>query len=268
MKLYLAADIEGSCGFSKFSEGFSGDPNYDYFRRQMTQEVTAACRGALRAGADEILIHDAHGTARNIDPAALPKHTQLLRGSVGDPFAMLSGLKETGADAVMLTGFHSGAGTTGNPASHTFNRSTARILLNGSVMSEMLFDVYTAASLGIPTCFISGDEALCEQAKLLLPGVTVVPTVTGMGAASRSPHPEAALAAIEAAAEKAAGGNFTGCLPALPDTFTMQITFREWTDAYFNSFYPGIRQLDPYTLEYTAGSWYEMLVMVHFVLDK
>ncbi len=39
----------------------------------MTREVGAACRGALSAGAEGILVKDAHDSARNIDPAGLPR---------------------------------------------------------------------------------------------------------------------------------------------------------------------------------------------------
>lgn len=268
MRVYISADIEGSCGFSKLEEGSIGKPNYEYFRNQMTQEVAAACRGALQAGAKEVLVHDAHGTARNIDPAALPREVLLMRGSVGDPYAMMSGLQDGGYDAAMLTGFHSGVGSDQNPASHTFNSVTSGLWLNGVPMSEMMFDVFTAASLQVPTCFVCGDEALCRTAKELVPNITTVSPLKGRGAASISVHPQLALERIEEAAAKALSGDYRDCFPSMPEQFTLRMQFRSHMDAYFNSFYPGIAMLNSTTLEYTTKDWYDLLVMVHFVLDK
>ena len=268
MKIYISSDIEGTCGFSAMDEGRIGAPNNDYFRHQMSMEVAAVCRGASKSGANEILVHDAHGTARNIDPAVLPQNVCLMRGSVGDPYAMMSGLQDGGYDAAMLTGFHSGVGSDQNPASHTFNTLTVGLWLNGVPLSEMMFDVFTAASLQVPTCFVCGDEGLCQTAKELVPNITAISPLKGRGAASISIHPQLALEHIEDAAAKALSGDYKNCFPKKPDSFTLRMQFRSHLDAYFNHFYPGIVMLNSTTLEYTAKDWYDILVMVHFVLDK
>ena len=45
----------------------------------MTLEVKAACEGAIKAGAEEIWVKDAHDSGRNIDHNLLPKNTKLIR---------------------------------------------------------------------------------------------------------------------------------------------------------------------------------------------
>ena len=69
MNVFISADIEGTCGITDWSETERSTPyEYNYFRKQMTMEVKAACEGALSGGADQILVKDAHDSARNLDP--------------------------------------------------------------------------------------------------------------------------------------------------------------------------------------------------------
>ena len=43
MKVFLSADIEGTCGITDWSETERATPfDYNYFRKQMTCEVVAA----------------------------------------------------------------------------------------------------------------------------------------------------------------------------------------------------------------------------------
>ena len=268
MKIYLTSDIEGSCGFTIPEEGTVGTPWYPYFAKQMAQEAAAACRGAHAAGAETVLVHDAHATARNIDPYLLPDYAQILRRSGPDPYAMVSGLQNGGFDALFLTGFHSWVGSFGSPASHTFNHQTTAMSLNGMPLSEFLFDCYSAASLGVPTPFLSGDENICRFAESIVPGITTVAAVSSVGPGSVSRNPRVVLKEIEEKARQALGGDYRRCIPDLPKHFVFRVSFFDHILADFNSFYPGIRQVDDCTLEYEADNWYDILVMVHFVLDK
>ena len=78
MKVFLSADMEGTCGIVSWNETERSMPgDYTPMQKQMTREVAAACRGALAAGAEEVLVKDAHDTARNIDPTGLPRGIRL-----------------------------------------------------------------------------------------------------------------------------------------------------------------------------------------------
>ena len=87
-KLFLSADIEGTAGIAHWNEtdkkNGAGD-GYDHFAGQMTREVAAACEAAVRAGAEDILVKDAHDSARNINPELLPEQVRILRGWACDP---------------------------------------------------------------------------------------------------------------------------------------------------------------------------------------
>lgn len=78
MKVFISSDIEGTCGIVSWSETEASHADSAYFRRQMSREVAAACEGAIEAGADEIVVKDAHDSARNIDPLLLPRGVRLL----------------------------------------------------------------------------------------------------------------------------------------------------------------------------------------------
>ena len=96
MKLFVCADIEGCCGITDWAETQPGAPQSEAFRRQMTEEVAAVCRGALAAGFDRVVVRDAHDSARNLLPELLPEQARVYRGWTGDPYGMLSGLDGSG----------------------------------------------------------------------------------------------------------------------------------------------------------------------------
>ena len=114
MQIYISADIEGTCGIADWSETERKTmDDYRPFQQQMTREVAAACAGAVAAGAEDILLKDAHDTARNLDPTALPRETRILRGWTGDPLSMMSGLDSAPFGAVLFTGYHAWAACPG-----------------------------------------------------------------------------------------------------------------------------------------------------------
>ena len=73
MKLFLSADMEGTCGVVSWPETERATPmDYAPIQKQMTREVAAACRGALSAGAEEVLVKDAHDSPGTLTPPACP----------------------------------------------------------------------------------------------------------------------------------------------------------------------------------------------------
>lgn len=267
MKVYLSADIEGTCGICDWSETErSAREDYAVYRDQMQREVNAACEAAIAAGAEYVYVKDAHDSARNLIPMELPERVRVHRGWSGDPLSMMSGLDSETFDAVFFTGYHAWASCPGNPLSHTMNLRNNYVTLNGQYMSEFMMNAYTAAYYGVPVTFLSGDEALCESAKALIPGITTVAVNRGSGGAACSIHPAAAVREIREKAE-ASLSRRDDCRLTLPDSFEMVISFREHRRAYSNSFYPGARLLAPTQVAFSAGDWYEMLRFSHFVLS-
>ena len=267
MNVFISADIEGTCGIADWSETERSTPrDYVPFQKQMTREVKAACEGALAAGAGEVFVKDAHDSARNLDPAALPEAARILRGWTGDPLSMMSGLDSGDYGAVLFTGYHAWAACGGNPLSHTMNLRNEYVTLNGTRMSEFMMNAYTAGYYGVPVVFLSGDRALCEFAEELIPGITTVAVNEGRGGAVVSMHPDLAVKAIRDGAKRAVK-NAKNCQVALPEFFEMTVRFREHKTAYSKSFYPGAALEDGKNVLFSSDDWYEMLRFCHFVLS-
>lgn len=266
MKVYLSADIEGTCGIADWAETErAAMDDYRPFAAQMTAEVAAACEGAAAAGAEEIVVKDAHDSARNLDGSKLPRHARLFRGWTGDPLCMMAGLDGGEFGAALFTGYHAWAACGGNPLSHTMTTQCDQVLLNQMPASEFLINAYTAGYYGVPVPFLSGDTALCNFARNLIPRIVTVAVNEGWGGGVLSMHPQAAVEAIRAGAEEAVR-RAADCPVPMPDYFTSSIRYRDHKDAYRRSFYPGARLEDDKTISFGTDNWYEMLRFYHFVL--
>ncbi len=131
MKIYISADIEGIIGITHWDETEKSKSDYERFSKQMTNEVKAACEGAINAGTDEIWVKDAHDTGRNIIAVDLPQTVRLVRGWSEHPYLMVQELDES-FDALLMIGYHSFGGSSSNPLSHTLSSRTFNyIKLNG-----------------------------------------------------------------------------------------------------------------------------------------
>lgn len=264
-KLFLSADIEGTCGIADWKETELGDAQSAYFRAQMTREVVAACRAALGSGVGEILVKDAHSTGRNIDPAALPEEARILRAWTRGPESMVAGL-DSSFDFAAFTGYHSAAGTDGNPLAHTMNGANIWVRVNGAPASEFLINSYTAASMGVPVVFLSGDEALCRTAEEMGWGIETAPVSRGMGNASLSVHPRVAERLIGEGMSAALSKKTELRTQILPADFEAEIRFKEHSMAYRASHFPGARLKASHEVAYRASSWREVLVFLFFAL--
>ena len=57
MKVFMSVDIEGINGICSWDETERGEARYLEFQAELQREVNAACKGALAAGATEMLHH-------------------------------------------------------------------------------------------------------------------------------------------------------------------------------------------------------------------
>ena len=266
MRVYLSADIEGTCGIADWAETErAAMDDYRPFAAQMTAEVAAACEGAVAAGAEEIVVKDAHDSARNLDGGKLPRQARLFRGWTGDPLSMMAGLDGGEFGAVLFTGYHAWAACGGNPLSHTMTTLCDQVTLNQMPASEFLINAYTAGYCGVPVPFLSGDAALCGFARNLIPHIVTVAVNEGRGGGVLSMHPQAAVEAIRAGAQEAVR-RAADCPVPMPSYFATSIRYQEHKDAYRRSFYPGAQLEDDKTISFGTDNWYEMLRFYHFVL--
>lgn len=265
MKVFISADIEGVAGSLNFQECHNAESTYRKYADIMTREVAAACEGAQAAGATEILIKDAHGMANNIDVEMLPRGVRLIRGFSGHPYGMAEGV-DGGFDAAMFVGYHSAAGSPGNPMSHTIRANMNHILINGRLASEFMLYSGAAALEGVPSVLLSGDKALCDESRELVPGLVTVPTKEARGVTVITRTPIEVQDELRAAAEQAVKNYKNIALPKLPEHYEVEISLKEHTHAYRASFFPGMELKDARTVVYCTDKLFDVLRMLRFVL--
>lgn len=267
MKLFISADIEGVSGIVDWVEANKSHSDYRTFQLQMTKEVRAAAEGALKSGAKEIVIKDAHATARNIIHELLPKETELINSWCGHPYGMMEGLDES-FDGVLFIGYHCGAGFNGNPLAHTISSSKIRyIKLNDELASEFKLNYYTALYLGVPVIFVSGDKDLIEDVNDTNPNIKGLAVKEGIGAGAKHLHPVLVEEKIKSIVENTLKDyNKQSFLGELPKEFKVEICYNRHADAYKASFYPNVTLKNNNTIEFTCNDYFEVLRMKLFLI--
>ena len=267
MRVFISCDIEGIATTTLWDETSTQTKPELASRHaeQMTREVRAACEGAVAAGADFILVRDAHGTATNIDPSQLPECAELIRGWNGHPNLMVYGVDHS-FDAAMFVGYHSAAGREGSPLSHTMTLRPFWVKLNGVKCSEFRLYSWACALEGVPTVFLAGDRMLCEDSAGIHPRLRTVAVKDGLGGSTRSISPALAIRKIREESEAALRQDLTQALCALPKEFMLEVCYKEHANAVRASFFPGFTQTDDNTVTLRTMDYFEVLRAAAFIL--
>lgn len=266
MKIYISADIEGITGITHWDETEKLKPDYQKFSKQMTDEVKAACEGAINAGADEIWIKDAHDSGRNIIAIDLPQIVRLVRGWSEHPYLMVQELDES-FDALLMIGYHSFGGSSSNPLSHTLSSGALNyIKLNGEYASEFLIHGYAAAIMRVPVVFVSGDEGICKEVNKVNKNIKTVAVNKGVGNSVISIHPQLAVKKIKEGVKLILKGDVDKCKIELPDHFKVKLSFKNHVKAFKASFYPGIKQISSTNVVFETDNYFEVLRMLLFAI--
>lgn len=170
LKVFISIDMEGITGVVQPAQLGPAGWEYARAREWMTGELKAALAGASRAGATEFVIADSHGNAQNVLIDQLPETVHIVRG-FPRPLSMMQGIDDSFAAAIFI-GYHASEMTAGSVRGHTF--SSARLLgvmLNGTEVSEGMFNAAIAGHFGVPVVFVSGDRKAVEQMTSAIPGI-------------------------------------------------------------------------------------------------
>lgn len=267
MKVYISSDIEGTAGITHWDEAEKPHADYKEFRQLMTGEVMAAIEGAMEAGATEILLKDAHDSGRNILTEDLPDCVRIVRGWSGHPFSMVQEI-DASFDAVIFTGYHSRAGSEGNPLAHTMNLNIGELRLNGVPASEFHLHATMAGYYNVPAVFLSGDVGICADAERLNPGIETVATLEGIGRSTISIAPALARRRIKAGVMRALSGNRAACILKPAAETVMEVFFANPVSAYKGSFYPGASHSGNRTVTFTHKDFFEIMRAQKFILGS
>jgi D-amino peptidase len=251
VKVFLSSDMEGTAGVVDWSQCLAPQPEYQYYRGLLQDEVNAAIDGAMSAGATEFLVNDSHSSMQNLRPDALHGRARYLSGR-HKPLYMMQGL-DPSFDAVFFVSYHGSMASEASTLSHTYNpRAIARVLLNGVEVGESGINSLVALGHGVPVVLITGDDTTAEEAARISPGV--VPAVVKHSVtrfAAESLHPEEAKELIHDAASRAIAGLGDAQVPAITLPATLEILFLTGDMAEMATWIQGVTRVDARTVTVT-----------------
>jgi len=220
----------------------------------MAGDVNAAIEGALEAGANRIVVSDAHGEMYNLIIDDLHPAAELVSGPVR-PLGMLQGLDE-GFDLVFLIGYHAQVGSHQGVINHTYSGATISALrINGQPAGEVALSAALAGETGVPVGLVTGDEATISEAKALLPDAVTVAVKRGYGRyAALCLHPREARRRIREGAKQALGRAGQLGVYRLPPPIRLEVQFSRTPMADAAELIPCVRRVDGMTVVYEAES--------------
>jgi D-amino peptidase len=172
MKIFISVDMEGISGIVDSSETGRDKGEYEKGRDLMVADINAAIDGILALRNAEIVVSDAHGGMKNINPNKLNEAALLIRGSP-KPQTQMAGINDS-FDAAMFIGYHSKKGTLHGILSHTISgRAIESITINGMEVGETAINAAIAGYYGVPLIFVAGDLAVTNEARKLNPEIEV-----------------------------------------------------------------------------------------------
>ena len=205
LKVFMSVDMEGISGIVHGSQTGRDQAEYQKGRALMVADVNAAIEGILSMGEAEIVVSDAHGGMKNMQPEELHEAALLVRGSP-KPLTQMAGI-EGGFDAAAFVGYHAMKGTLHGVLSHTISgRTIDSITINGMEVGETAINAAIAGYHGVPLVFLAGDLATTKEAKALNPEIETVAVKEAVSrTAAKCLHPRVARERITKGVAKALG---------------------------------------------------------------
>lgn len=260
-KVYLMYDMEGVTGAVEQGDYDTTSPDYGKVQQSLTEDVNAAVRGLLKAGAREVVITDCHASGNTTGPDylidQLPKGARFdIRDAPYDPY--VEGIDKS-YDALVMIGMHVRGGATNGFTPHTYF-GMVRWNVNGLEMSETSEVALSAARFGIPLILVTGDNYhKAEVAEFSKAEYVIVKNAVSARNAEARPRDQVS-AEIEAAAERGLKNRKEIGSYKLPAKFISQFKFPIADYTAMASNYPGAQIVDNKTLGLTTSTYLDALI--------
>jgi D-amino peptidase len=250
-KVFISVDMEGITGVVQPAQ--LGPDGFEYQRARdwMTAEVNAAIAGIRAAGPADVVVADSHGNGQSLLIDKLPDDVQIVRG-FPRPLEMMQGIDDTFAAAVFI-GYHASEWTANAVRSHTI--SSARLLgvkLNGSEVSEGIYNAALAGQFGVPVAFVSGDRLAVTQLQHAVPGAEGAIVKEPLGYHSAMTLTPARGQAMIKDGVSRAMAKLSSIQPyRLKTPIDLEVGFKLTIDAERAAFVPGLSRQDAHTVKGT-----------------
>lgn len=259
MRVFVSVDMEGVSGLTDPEEMRAGGRGYERGCELMTGDANAAVRGAFTAGADDVVVTDAHGSTKNIRADLIDERCTLIRGPYR-PLRMGQGIGPA-HDAAMFVGYHARAGVPHGVLNHTWmGYEIQNLYLNGEVCGEIRLIAGLAGSMGVPVVLVTGDEAACAEARAVLGDVETVEVKKGIDRYSAELVPPARAQSLigEAAARALRDvGRFRPYTVRAP--YTLGIDWASTAMAESCAMIPGVKRAGARSVEFTSDDYADIV---------
>lgn len=260
MRVLIMSDMEGVSGIVVWEQVNGGAAMFEEGRQLYTEEINAAVRGAKAAGATEIVVVDCHGagqgwTFNSLIPDNIHPDCEWV---AHHGWGRYDEMWEKGCDACLLIGMHARNGTPDGVLCHTISTVKYRNLwFNDELVGETGVNAALNGHYGVPVALVTGDAAVCREAKSLLgeslPTVAVKKGLSRYSA--RQLPPIRARERIEEAAKSALTGRIQTVpyVPEKPTTIRIELESVDKLADFKGR--PGIEITSPLTVESRAKNW-------------
>ncbi len=264
LRIFISVDVEGLGGVGTPAMTSSSGKDYAVSRRLATDEVNAVVAAIFRHGPAEILVNDSHGDMQNLLHTELDPRVQYIQGAV-KPYGMVEGL-DASFDGAIFLGYHARAGTAGGFLAHTGSGAVKGLWINEMEAGEGEMNAAFAGALGVPVIMAAGDSTFVEQFSANVPGARMVVTKTAMTPVSaRLLHPTVVRERLAEATGQALAG-ISGARPLHPgDPVRVRLRLADVTTPQILEAIPGVRQVDGFTVEFTADSMADAYRLIRFM---
>jgi len=252
-RVFISVDMEGIAGVVQPAQLGPDGFEYGRAREWMTGEVNAAIAGIRDAGPAEVVVADSHGNGQSLLIDKVPDDVRIVRG-FPRPLEMMQGIDDSFAAAVFI-GYHASEWTADAVRGHTI--SSARLLgvrLNGTEVSEGMYNAALAGQFGVPVAFVSGDRLAVTQLQQVAPAAegAIVKEPYGYHSAM-TVTPARSQALIREGLKRAMGKLSAGTLQPyrLSAPIALEVGFKLTIDAERAAFVPGLTRSDAHNVKGT-----------------
>ena len=259
MKIYIYADMEGLAGVSNPRFVIKGTEEYrERGRKLYTDEVNACIGAVFEAGAQEVVVSDPHAGGGHLEIDRLDPRAQYEAPA----FPLVMPSLDSSFAGVILLAHHAKAGTLNAFLDHTmYSMHWFDFTLNGESVGELAIEAAYAGHHGVPVILVSGDQAVCNEAKSL-PGNVVTACVKhalGRNSAScMSIHRAYDLIRTRTCEAIAAVGQSEPFRPQMPATVQLTLYRSDMADELVRSS-SNLERVDARTVRKKVGRTQELL---------
>ncbi len=246
MKVLIWADMEGISGITVGSQILVDEPLYQEGRHLFTEDINAAVRGAVAAGASKVVVRESHGgkdpfAVNHAIPELLDEHCEWVSHFYGPQQPWVEDF-----DACVMLGMHAMAGTPEAILCHTITGAWKGVWLNDEPVGEVGIFARLLGTFNIPVALVTGDTAVCKETEAALPGAKVLAVKRSFAyEGGQCIAPQRARMLIQEAVKEAVQ-NLTAkpLLPPSPTRF--KVEFKDDVTAPMMAQMPNVSMPDPY----------------------